>query len=77
MDLSTILQLRGKASEGLEHQARALTCEQIYTQPSRKPSGTHLRLLMLTVPGNLIANTPVEFILDGSNASLPGQHLPN
>ena len=82
MDLSTILQLCGQARKGLECQARALAIRQIYALPAVPPDRNSLRLLMFAVPGDFMANTPVEFILDGSSVRLdtlyilPGQGFP-
>jgi glutathione synthase/RimK-type ligase-like ATP-grasp enzyme len=79
LDLSTILILRGEHELALSMQAQALELQQIYTPPTAaKPSA--LRLLALMGPGDLMANTPLELILENSNVELTlfyvSQHLP-
>jgi hypothetical protein len=82
MDLSVIEQLLGNQAEGLRHQAQALQLRRLY-RPSW-PTPLHaLRVLALMAPGDLGNNTPIEFLLDGSDVALhilyvvPGQPLPN
>jgi hypothetical protein len=68
LDLSTILQLVGRRDEGLALQADALRRERLY----RKILGTGEgpRLLALVAPGDMMANTPLEFLLKGWNGRL-------
>lgn len=81
MDLSTIEQLFGNEHDGLARQDEALRLRQIYRSPcaSEAPS---LRLLALAAPGDVGNNTPLEFLLEGSDIALttlyvvPGQPLP-
>ena len=75
MDLSTLLQLSGKPEEGLACQARALAHEQCFHLPAPASRTAHIRLLMFAVPGDLMANTPVEFLLDGMPVSLDTVYL--
>jgi len=82
MDLSVIEQLLGNQAEGLRHQAQALRIQRLY-RPSRPTPPQALRVLALMAPGDLGNNTPIEFLLDGSDVALqilyvvPGQPLPN
>jgi hypothetical protein len=79
MDLSTIAQLTGRRDERLKLQLGALSLQRVYRQPAAE--GT-LRLLAFMTPGDFLANTPLEFMLQGSNVTLdmlyvvPGQPLP-
>ena len=80
MDLSTILQLTGNRDAGLAVQAQALESKRLYQPPLARPAV--LRLLALMAPGDFMANTPIEFILEGSDIQLdllyllPGEPLP-
>lgn len=82
MDLSILLQLSGQAQEGLACQARALARQQCYHLPAAATKPAHIKLLMFAMPGDFMANTPVEFLLDGMPVSLdtvyvqPGQPVP-
>jgi len=81
MDLSIVEQIFGNREVGIEHQARALEIQQLYRSPcaAAKPS---LRLLALDAPGDIGANAPLEFLLEGSDIELstlyllPGRPLP-
>jgi glutathione synthase/RimK-type ligase-like ATP-grasp enzyme len=68
LDLSTILQLIGEREQGLALQADALRRQRHY----RRVVGTGCgpRLLALVAPGDLMASTPVEFLLGGWNGTL-------
>jgi glutathione synthase/RimK-type ligase-like ATP-grasp enzyme len=69
MDLSTVLQLKGSRDIALSMQAQALQAQQLYRAPSA--SGTPaIRLLALMGPGDLMANTPLEFLLEDSDVAL-------
>jgi hypothetical protein len=79
LDLSTLLQLAGQREQGLALQADALARQRHY----RKMIGTGVgpRLLALVAAGDLMASTPVEFLLAGWNGELdlvflaPGDRL--
>lgn len=81
MDLSIVEQFFGNREVGIEHQARALEIRQLYRSPCAvaKPS---LRVLALAAPGDIGANAPLEFLLEGSDVELstlyllPGRPLP-
>jgi len=82
MDLATIEQLLGNRVDGLDLQARALTYRQVFHHPPAVDGAAGLRLLAFMAPGDFMANTPLEFLLEGSDVSLdllyvlPGQPLP-
>lgn len=79
MDLSTIAQLTGRRDDRLMLQKGALAIQRIYRQPS---SEERLRLLAFMAPGDFLANTPLEFMLQDTNVTLdmvyvlPGWPLP-
>ena len=79
MDLSIVLQFRGERELALSAQAQALQIQQIYSPPtaSRRVA---IRLLAIMAPGDLMANTPLEFLLEDSDVALDilylGQGLP-
>jgi glutathione synthase/RimK-type ligase-like ATP-grasp enzyme len=69
MNLALVMQCLGQRQHGLAIQAQALGLKRIYhlaaaLQPAR------LRVLMLMVPGDLSANTPLECLLEGSDVDL-------
>jgi glutathione synthase/RimK-type ligase-like ATP-grasp enzyme len=69
MDLSTVLQLRGDRDLALSVQMQALELQQIYAPPAVR-SKDSLRLLAIMAPGDLMANTPLEFLLEDSDVAL-------
>ena len=81
MDLATIEQLFGNLDAGLARQREALFHRRVYRSPCavKHPS---LRLLAFAAPGDIGANIPLEFLLEGSDVELwtlyvvPGQPLP-
>jgi hypothetical protein len=68
LDLSTLLQLSGQRAQGLALQADALGRQRHYRR--RLGTGAGPRLLALVAAGDLMASTPVEFLLDGWNGEL-------
>ena len=82
LDLSVVEQLLGNQAEGLRQQTQALRIQRLY-RPSWPAPPQALRVLALMAPGDLGNNTPIEFLLDGSDVELyilyvvPGQPLPN
>jgi glutathione synthase/RimK-type ligase-like ATP-grasp enzyme len=68
MDLSTMLLLTGHRALALSTQLEALQMQQLYSLPSARP--TRLRLLVMLAPGDLMANTPVEFLVEDSDIAL-------
>jgi hypothetical protein len=81
MDLSTVAQLAGRPHDRLTLQAQALSLQRVYRQPAQ---GTNeLRLLAFMAPGDFLANTPLEFMLQHAHVTLdmlylvPGSPLPH
>jgi hypothetical protein len=82
MDLGVIEQLFGNGNDGVARQGEALMLRRVFHSPcaAAKPA---LRLLALAAPGDVGNNTPLEFLLDGSDIALstlyivPGQPLPD
>lgn len=82
MDLSVVLQLRWKREIALAVQAQALQAQQLYRQPAASAQPA-IRLLAMMGAGDLMANAPLEFLVEGSAVALdmlyvaPGQPLPS
>jgi hypothetical protein len=70
MDLSTILQLLGDRNAGMAWQARALDVQRIYRRPPALVSPDGIRVLAFLAPGDFMANTPLEFLLEDSDVTL-------
>jgi hypothetical protein len=68
LDLSTILQLVGQREQGLALQADALARQRRYRVTLGNGQGP--RLVALVAAGDLMASTPLEFLLDGWNGEL-------
>jgi hypothetical protein len=81
LDLSTMLLLSGDRENGLAVQAQALALNTDYRRPAERGPG--LRLLAILTPGDTMANTPVDFLLAGTDVELislyvaPGLRLPS
>ncbi len=69
-DLSILLQAVGQRDKGLEIQSLALEICRRYTRVHGDGSG--LRVLVIATHGDLMANTPIDFLLETSDAR---QHL--
>lgn len=82
MDLATIEQLLGNLEDGLARAQEALSRRRLYRSPcsAERPS---LRLLAFAAPGDIGNNTPLEFLLEGSEIELstlyivPGEPVPS
>ena len=71
MDLSVLLQLAGDRANGIAVQSQALQLHRVYRQPPAAPAAANgVRLLAFVVPGDFMANAPLEFLLDGSDVAL-------
>jgi hypothetical protein len=68
MDLATMLLLSGDREGGLRLQAQALEQQRLYRRPGRGDQGP--RLLALAAAGDTMANTPLDFLLEGSDFTL-------
>ncbi len=75
MDLATLLQARGPdwAAECLALQQQAVALQPSYQVIHG--NGTGPRVLALVTPGDFMANTPVDFLLAGSDAVLILHHV--
>lgn len=69
MDFSTVLQLTGDRAGALAVQAEAIRVQRHYSLPASSATPA-LRLLVLMGPGDLMSNTPVEFLLEQSDVAL-------
>jgi glutathione synthase/RimK-type ligase-like ATP-grasp enzyme len=69
LDLSTILQLKGNRAAALAVQSQALEMQQLYHMPAVNDAPA-IRLLALMGPGDLMANTPLEFLVEGADIAL-------
>jgi hypothetical protein len=67
-DMAIILQVSGHRDEGLRIQGIALEHARLFRRVYGDGSG--LRLAALMTAGDFMANTPIEFLLSGSNAVL-------
>lgn len=90
LDISTIFQLAFNRETALEMQRSAIEAQRIYRVTGRRPPDfdgsvritPQLHLLALVGPGDLMVNTPLEFILKDSPVTLdllylvPGKALP-
>lgn len=68
MDMSIMLQAAGHRSKGLELQQKALQLRRCYQRPFG--SGDGLKVLVFLSEGDFMANTPIEFLMEGSDATL-------
>lgn len=69
LDLSVLTQLQGQKETGLALQQQALAFKRHFTlKPRQRESG--LKLLALFAEGDLMSNTPLEFIADGAGFTL-------
>ena len=68
LDLATLAILTGDIAGGLDLQAQALQRQRVYRRAPEGPPG--LRLLAISAPGDLMANTPIDFLLAGSDIEL-------
>jgi hypothetical protein len=68
LDLSTLVQMKGERDKGLELQAAAIAACRCYR--TVHGAGRGLRILALMTPGDLMANTPLDFLFEGSDAQV-------
>ncbi|HTW34809.1 MAG TPA: hypothetical protein VMD53_09335 [Rhizomicrobium sp.] len=69
MDLSAIAQLTGDPKTGASLQSRALVQDVLYRSPMTQ-SSPRLRVLAFAAPIDMGGNTPIEFLLEGSDVQL-------
>lgn len=83
LDLSIIEHLAGRRAAALELQGQALQRQRLF--PYRRADGAvdPLRLLALAAPGDFMANTPLEFLIEARGVALetlyilPGEGIPS
>jgi len=69
MNLSTVMLCLGQRDTGLAIQWQALQMQRVFHRPSvHQPAA--LRLLVVAVPGDLAANTPIDCLLENSDIDL-------
>ncbi|MGD0722432.1 MAG: hypothetical protein ABR970_15450 [Roseiarcus sp.] len=82
MDLSLIELFHGRAESRARLQAAALELDTFYRHEPAIVVANPIRVLALATPGNLMANTPIEFLLEDADMVLdilyltPGRSLP-
>jgi len=69
LDLATMLLLNSQTDNGLGVQAQGLALAQVFERPARG-DGPGLRLLAIMTAGDMMANTPLDFLLAGSDITL-------
>jgi glutathione synthase/RimK-type ligase-like ATP-grasp enzyme len=74
LDASFVLQLIGQREAGLEVQHQALATRSLYALPAPEKQPT-LNLLVLMGPGDFMANTPIEFLLETTSIAANVQYL--
>ncbi|WP_322399856.1 RimK family alpha-L-glutamate ligase [Massilia luteola] len=74
LDASFVLQLLGQRAAGLDVQAHALATRSLYALPAPARTPT-LNLLVLMGPGDFMANTPIEFLLQTSDIAAHVQYV--
>ena len=93
LDLATLEMISGNAAAGLRLQHAAITGTRLFHRPTQsRPTSApgrwrgnraDVRLLVVMGSGPLMANTPIEFLLEGSGIAItmafchPGQSLPD
>ncbi|MDB5448630.1 MAG: glutathione synthase, partial [Phenylobacterium sp.] len=68
LDLGTLLIGTGQRDKGLELQAAAIADQPHYRRPA--PGEPRLRVLAFMTQGDFTANTPLDFLLEGSDVEL-------
>ena len=81
MDIALVLLLRGQSEAAQVMRQLAISSQPLYHYP-RPAMPAKLRLLAIFGPGDLMANSPLEFLLEGQPVALdllyvtPGRGLP-
>ncbi len=68
MDMSVVLQTTGHRDKGLELQRQALSLSRCFQRVHGRGDG--LKVLVFAAEGDFMANTPIDFLMEGSNATL-------
>ncbi len=74
MDLVTVLQIRGQCELAMQLQRHALAVEQHYTL-AENPIVPTLNVLAIMAPGETMANTPIDFLVENSTMALDFLYL--
>ena len=74
LDASFVLQLLGQRDAGLDIQRHALAIRTLYALPAPARTPT-LNLLVLMGPGDFMANTPIEFLLQTTDIAAHVQYV--
>jgi glutathione synthase/RimK-type ligase-like ATP-grasp enzyme len=74
LDACFVLQLLGQREAGLDVQRHALATKSLYALPAPARTPT-LNLLVLMGPGDFMANTPIEFLLQTSSIAANVQYV--
>jgi glutathione synthase/RimK-type ligase-like ATP-grasp enzyme len=74
LDASFVLQLLGQRDAGLDIQRHALAIRTLYALPAPARTPT-LNLLVLMGPGDFMANTPIEFLLQTTDIAANVQYV--
>ena len=69
LDAASYLILTGKLQEGLAVQGIAIQTRQVYEYP-RDMRHASIKLLLVLGPGDLMANSPLEFLIEGQRVAL-------
>jgi hypothetical protein len=83
MDLSILELFQGREQRRAALQAQALGLHNLYRHQPAIAAADPLRILALATPGNLMANTPIEFLIENTDIVLdilfvvPGSPLPD
>lgn len=83
LDLSLLELFQGREDHHARLQTEALRLGQLYRHEPAVAARDPLRVLALAAPGNLMANTPIEFLVENSDIVLevlyvaPGSPLPD
>ena len=74
MDLSVVYQLRARPELAIELQTEALKQHQFYSLETN-PDNPALRLLAIMGPGEVMANAPIDFLVEDSDIALSYLYL--
>lgn len=77
LDLSMIELIMGRRDNRISFQSRAIAEQRLYRLDPAIDAAEPLRLLAFMAPGDFMANTPVEFLLEGSSVRLDILYMPN
>ncbi|MGU3543245.1 hypothetical protein [Methylobacterium sp. A52T] len=82
LDMATILLLKHRFTEGLALQREVLDGQRVFSLRSN-PDQARIRVLVLVTAGDLMANTPIDFLLNDGDFGLtylylrPGEPVPH